>query len=74
MKVKIQQFLFSKNHSWSNVGKAIGRELLKNGHEVHFISTDGIKEEFVDLDLKNNIKNFNRDFFLLDHELVNLYK
>jgi glycosyltransferase involved in cell wall biosynthesis len=58
MKVKIQQFLFSKNHSWATVGKAIGRELLKRGHEVHFISTDGINKEFVDLDLAPYIRNF----------------
>lgn len=58
MKVKIQQFLFGKNHSWSCCGKAIGRELLKRGHEVHFISTDGINKEFVDLDLVPYIRNF----------------
>lgn len=58
MKIKIQQFLFAKNHSWANVGKAIGRELIKRGHEVHFISTDGVKEEFTDIDLRKNIRNF----------------
>jgi glycosyltransferase involved in cell wall biosynthesis len=58
MKVKIQQFLFGKNHSWSNVGKSIGRELLKRGHEVHFISTDGVNKEFVDTDLIPYIRNF----------------
>ncbi len=56
MKVKIQQFLFGKSHSWSVTGKAIGRELIKRGHEVHFISTDGIKKEFVDLDLYDHIR------------------
>jgi glycosyltransferase involved in cell wall biosynthesis len=47
MKVKIQQFLFGKNHSWSIVGKSIGRELLKIGHDVDFVSTDGVKDQFV---------------------------
>lgn len=65
MKVKIQQFLFAKNHSWSNVGKSIGRELLKKGHEVHFISTDGIEKEFTDPDLIPHIRNFpDRDYNL----------
>lgn len=57
MKVKIQQFLFGKNHSWANVGKSIGRELLKRGHEVHFFSTDGIKKEFLDDDLAPHVRN-----------------
>ena len=56
MKVKIQQFLFGKNHSWATVGKEIGRELLKRHHEVHFISTDGLKEEFVDPDLSPYVR------------------
>ncbi len=58
MKVKIQQFLFGKNHSWAKCGTSLGRELLKLGHEVHFISTDGVKEEFVDKDLVPHIRNF----------------
>lgn len=58
MKVKIQQFLFGKSHSWSVSGKAIGRELLKRGHEVHFISTDGVNKEFVDEDLVPHIRTF----------------
>ena len=56
MKVKIQQFLFGKNHSWSTVGKAIGRELLRHGHEVHFISTDGLNKTFVDADLIPHVR------------------
>lgn len=39
MKIKIQQFL-NANHSWSHVGKDIGRAFLKYGHEVHFLPTD----------------------------------
>jgi len=58
MKVKIQQFLFGKNHSWSVVGKEIGRELIHRGHEVHFISTDGINKEFIDSDLAKYIKYY----------------
>lgn len=56
MKVKIQQFLFGANHSWSVVGKEIGRELLRQGHEVHFISTDGIRPEFLEPDLTQHIR------------------
>jgi len=56
MKIKIQQFLFGKNHSWAVVGQNIGRALLKKGHEVHFVSTDGIKEKFIPEDLKPHIK------------------
>lgn len=56
MKVKIQQFLFAKNHSWACVGQEIGRSLLKKGHDVHFISTDGLNEKFIPPDLKNNIR------------------
>jgi len=56
MKIKIQQFLFGANHSWAIVGQNIGRALLKKGHEVHFVSTDGIKEEFIPPDLKAYIK------------------
>lgn len=56
MRVKIQQFLFGQNHSWSVVGKETGRALLKRGHEVDFISTDGIKESFVSKDLIQYMK------------------
>jgi glycosyltransferase involved in cell wall biosynthesis len=40
MKIKIQQFLGS-NHSWSIVGQNIARALVKQGHELHLISTNG---------------------------------
>lgn len=57
VRVKIQQFLFGKNHSWSLVGKNIGRSLLKLGHDVHFVSTDGIDEKYIEEDLKPHIKS-----------------
>lgn len=57
MKVKIQQFLFGKSHSWSIVGQNLGRALIKLGHEVDFISTDGIDEKFTPKDLIPFIKN-----------------
>lgn len=56
MKVKIQQFLFGKSHSWSVVGREIGRSLISNGDSVDFVSTDGIDEKFVPEDLKKHIK------------------
>jgi len=56
MRVKIQQFLFGKCHSWAVVGKCIGRELLNQGHNVDFVSTDGIKNKYVPTYAKNHIK------------------
>ena len=47
MRVKIQQFLAGKNHSWAIVGKCIGRELIKLDHDVEFFSTDGINPKYV---------------------------
>jgi len=53
MKVKIQQFLFGGTlFSWAIVGQNIGRSLLKLGHDVEFVSTDGIKEQYLPKDLK----------------------
>ena len=53
MRVKICQFLFGGTLiSWSLVGQSIGRGLLKLGHEVDFISTDGIKPGYLPEDLK----------------------
>ena len=46
MRIKIQQFLFGKNHSWQVVGQNIGREFLRLGHSVDFISTDGFEKRF----------------------------
>lgn len=56
MRVKIQQFLFGKSHSWSSIGQNIGRELLRIGHEVEFISTDGLNDNFIPDDLRHFIK------------------
>lgn len=42
MKILIKQFL-GKNHSWCVFGWGISQSLIKNGHEVHLFSTDGIK-------------------------------
>jgi glycosyltransferase involved in cell wall biosynthesis len=55
MKIKIQQFLFNQNHSWSHVGKSIGRALLNLGHDVDFLSTDGVDDKYVPQDLKDHI-------------------
>lgn len=48
MRVKIQQFLFGKVHSWSNVGKNVGKALISDGHSVDFVSTDGFESKFSD--------------------------
>jgi glycosyltransferase involved in cell wall biosynthesis len=52
MRIKIQQFLFGKLHSWASVGQNIGRALIKQGHTVEFISTDGINPLYHPNDLK----------------------
>lgn len=52
MRIKIQQFLFGKSHSWSIVSQNIGRALIKKGHEVDFISTDGFNEKYCPPDLR----------------------
>ena len=57
MRVKIQQFLTGKNHSWGIVGKSIGKELLKLNHDVEFFSTDGIKDKYVPDYLRPYLKN-----------------
>jgi len=51
MRIKIQQFLFGQNHSWSLVGQNLGRALIKLGHNVEFVSTDGFEQRFVPDDL-----------------------
>lgn len=56
MRIKIQQFLFGANHSWSVVGQNIGRALIKMGHEVDFISTDGFEERYCPQDLRSHVK------------------
>lgn len=56
MRIKIQQFLFGQNHSWGVVGQNLGRSLIKLGHNVEFISTDGFEERFVPSDLMPFVK------------------
>lgn len=57
MKVKIQQFLFNNTlTSWEKVGQSLGREIIKLGHDVHFIPTDGINKKFIPNDLAPYIK------------------
>lgn len=51
-KVKIQQYLFGKNHSWSIVGQNLGHSLSKD-HDVHFYSTDGYDKKFDYFNAKN---------------------
>jgi len=52
MRIKIQQFLFGKNHSWAIVGQNLGRALIKLGHTVEFVSTDGFEEKYCPPDLR----------------------
>lgn len=52
MKIKIQQFLFGRCHSWSLVGQNLGRALLKMGHDVDFVSTDGFEEKYCPEDIR----------------------
>src|SRR5271157_2893132 len=56
MRIKIQQFLFGKCHSWSLVGQNLGRSLIKLGHTVEFVSTDGFVERYCPQDLKPFVK------------------
>ena len=56
MRIKIQQFLFGKNHSWSVVGQNIGRAFIKLGHEVDFVSTDGFQEKYCPEDIRPFVK------------------
>jgi len=57
MRIKIQQFLFKRSHSWAVIGQNIGRELLNRGYDVDFISTDGIEEDFIPNDLMGFVKD-----------------
>ena len=57
MRVKIQQFLFGGTlFSWAIVGQNIGRAFLKAGHDVEFISTDGVQDKYVPDDLKAHVR------------------
>lgn len=58
MRIKIQGFLFGKSHSWAYVNQNLGRSLLKLGHEVEFISTDGNHPSHTPKDLIPFIKSF----------------
>jgi glycosyltransferase involved in cell wall biosynthesis len=51
MKIKIQQFLFGMGHSWEIVGKNIAKQLINKNHHVDLISTNGIKDKYLDKDL-----------------------
>ena len=57
MRIKIQQFLFGKSHSWSIVGQNIGRSLIKMGHNVEFVSTDGFDEKYCPSDLRPHVRH-----------------
>jgi len=61
MRIKIQQFLFGQNHSWSIVGQNIGRSLIKRGHNVEFISTDEVPKEERYKFLPDDLRKFVRD-------------
>jgi glycosyltransferase involved in cell wall biosynthesis len=61
MRIKIQQFLFGKCHSWALVGQNLGRALIKMGHEVDFVSTDGFNDKYCPQDLKPYVKIINAD-------------
>jgi glycosyltransferase involved in cell wall biosynthesis len=53
-KIKIQQFLFGKNHSWSIVGQNLGYYLNKHHlHDVYFYSTDGYDKKYNYFNVKN---------------------
>lgn len=41
MKILFKQFI-AKNHSWSVVGQNLAMGLLKNNHQVHLFSTNGL--------------------------------
>jgi glycosyltransferase involved in cell wall biosynthesis len=58
MRVKVQGFLFGKSHSWAYVNQNLGRSLLKLGHDVEFVSTDGNDPKHTPNDLKPFIKSF----------------
>jgi glycosyltransferase involved in cell wall biosynthesis len=58
VKVLIRQFL-GKNHSWSIVGWGIANALIKQGHQVHLFSTDGIRH--LPQNLKQHIVGFTEE-------------
>jgi O-antigen biosynthesis alpha-1,2-mannosyltransferase len=58
MKILMRQFL-GKNHSWCVVGWGVATALIKQGHEVHLFSTDGIKH--LPESLKPNLLGFTEE-------------
>ena len=56
MRIKIQQFLFGRNHSWSVVGQNLGRAFMKLGHTVEFVSTDGFDAKYCPPDIKPHVR------------------
>ena len=57
MRVKFQQFLFGKNHSWAVVGQNLGRAMIKLGHDVEFVSTDGKENQYIPDDLRPFVRD-----------------
>lgn len=57
MKIKIQQFLFGKSHSWAVCGKNLARSFIRNGHDIDLISSDGVISEYLDEDLLPFLKS-----------------
>ena len=66
MKIKIQQFL-ATNHSWAIVGQNIARALIKQGHDVHLFSTNGLT--YFPEDLKPYLKDWRE---LKEHKKLNV--
>jgi glycosyltransferase involved in cell wall biosynthesis len=58
MKILVRQFL-GKNHSWSVCGWGIATSLIKQDHEVHLFSTDGIVH--LPQSLKNNVIGYTEE-------------
>lgn len=54
-KIKFQQFLFGKNHSWSIVSQNLAYQLSKD-NDVHLYSTDGYDKKFDIFKLKNSFE------------------
>ncbi len=55
-KIKFQQFLFGKNHSWSIVAQNLAYQLSKD-NDVHLYSTDGYDKKFDIFKLKNSFES-----------------
>jgi glycosyltransferase involved in cell wall biosynthesis len=58
MRIKIHQMVFGGVLlSWGIVAQSIGRSLIKMGHDVEFISTDGVQDKCVPDDLRDHIRD-----------------